>query len=70
MSIKNEDRHGLANLQHERVKPFDKAHISPIAIIFIVLGPIAYFIVKKVSEDEESLNQLHQRNIMLAMKKT
>ena len=56
MSIKNEDRHGLANLQHERVKPLDKAHISPVTIIIIMLGPIAYFIVKGYSDNEESLS--------------
>ena len=55
MSIKNEDRHGLANLMHERVKALDKAHISPIAIIILLLGPIAYLIMKGSTDSEESL---------------
>ena len=54
MSIRNEDRHGLANLQHERVKAFDKLHIPPI-IIFLLIGlPIVYCFAYITDKEEES----------------
>ena len=42
MSIRNEDRHGMANLQHERVKPFDKYKVPPFVIFILVSIPLIY----------------------------
>ena len=68
MSIRNEDRHGLSNLRHEEVKPFDKYHIPPLLIFFMVM-PVFYYIVKIINSDEQLRDQ-QQRNLLLAMRKT
>lgn len=52
MSIKNEDRHGLKNLTHERVKPLDKAHIPPYVIFITLLLPFTYYMSKFITDNE------------------
>jgi len=44
MSIKNEDRHGLSNLLHERVKVLDKLHVPPLLIFAMFIVPAIVFI--------------------------
>ena len=70
MSIKNEDRHGMSSLKHERVKAFDKLHIPP-GIAYMLVGfPIVMFFASKYINEEEELSDLRERNTLLAMRKT
>ena len=70
MSIRNEDRHGLANLQHDRVKPFDKYHIPPYLAFALVGIPLLLVMAQLADAEESSITELHQKNVLLAMKKT
>ena len=45
MSIRMEDRHGLSNLKHERVKPLDKMHFPPWLAMLLVGMPLAAMIL-------------------------
>lgn len=58
MSIRNEDRHGIANLQHERVKPLDKYHTPPWFLIVLVVIPLGYWIYDNTKDDENSIENL------------
>ena len=42
MSIRNVDRHGLGNLQHDPVKPLDRLKIPPWLLYLIILGGFGY----------------------------
>lgn len=44
MSIRNVDRHGLSNLTHDPVKPFDRIKLHPIVIYIVVFGGLAYLL--------------------------
>ena len=70
MSIKNEDRHGLANLSHERVKALDKMHFPPWLIFLLVAFPVCGLYFSRIQQEEEELYQLRDRNVLLAMRKT
>lgn len=70
MSIRNEDRHGLGNLQHEEVKVFDKLHVPPWLLILLFGLPITTFVATYVNNDRESTENLRKHNLKLAKKKT
>ncbi len=55
MSIRNEDRHGLANLTHERVKGLDKIHVPPYLIFGVIILPIIIFIYQRVIVEDEKI---------------
>jgi len=59
MSIRNEDRHGLSNLQHERVKAFDKFHIPPWLVFALVLLPVSICLVVQFEIVDEEINKTH-----------
>jgi hypothetical protein len=44
MSIRNVDRHGIANLKHDPVKPLDRFKIPPFLIYFIIFGGLMAFV--------------------------
>ena len=46
MSIRNYDRHGMANLMHDPVKPLDRAKIPPWLLYLIVFSLFGYFVVR------------------------
>ena len=48
MSIRNEDRHGMSNLMHERVKSLDKIHFPPYLIIGLFVVPVLVFVYSRV----------------------
>ena len=70
MSIRNEDRHGLSNLQHERVKTLDKLHFPPLLIFGVIVVPALVFIYQRVMLEDESIQKLQEKNLLLAVKKT
>jgi hypothetical protein len=70
MSIKNEDRLGLANLQHERVKTLDKLHVPPILVFALLIVPAIVFISQRVLLEDEAIEKLQEKNLLLAVKKT
>lgn len=70
MSIKNEDRHGMANLQHERVKALDKFHFPPWLLFVLCAIPLGGMYFSKLQLEEEELYKLRDRNVLLAVKKT
>jgi len=70
MSIRNVDRHGLGNLKHEDVKPFDRLKVPPFLIYGIVFGALLYFAALFYENDELRLETLQKRNLLLAMKRT
>lgn len=70
MSIRNEDRHGMANLQHERVKSFDKFHVPP-ALVFLLVGcPVLVYLATHMNAEEESFERARQQNLLQAVRKT
>ena len=54
MSIRNYDRHGMANLAHEPVKPLDRVKIPPWLIYSCVFSVFAFFVVR--TSNEKGLN--------------
>mgnify|MGYP006103740141 CR=1 FL=1 len=58
MSIKNEDRHGLANLKHEEVKPLDRLHVPPFLVISIFLIPISMVIYSRYQAEDEDIQKM------------
>ena len=70
MSIKNEDRHGIANLQHEKVKAFDKFHIPPLLVFALAGLPFLYLVVSKFVLEDDDMNKAHEKNLLLAVRKT
>ena len=70
MSIRNEDRHGLSNLVHERVKAFDKLHMPPWLVFLLIAFPLVFMYTNKLQLEEEELSDLRERNVLLAMRKT
>lgn len=70
MSIKNEDRHGMANLAHEKVKAFDKFHIPPLLVFALAGVPFLYLIVSKLVLDDDDTTKAHEKNLLMAVRKT
>lgn len=70
MSIRNMDRHGLANLAHDAVKPLDRLKIPPYFLyglaIFIFLSTMWH----QMDNEEMQLEVLARKNLLLAMKKS
>jgi hypothetical protein len=55
---------------HERVKSLDKIHFPPYLIIGLFFVPILVFIYSRVLSQDESIQKLQERNLLLAMRKT
>ena len=70
MSIRNEDRHGLSNLQHERVKSFDKLHVPPFLIFLLVGIPVVYCFSVMQESDEDSSELMRKKALLKAVRKT
>ena len=70
MSIRNVDRHGLGNLQHDPVKPLDRLKIPPFLLYLLVLGGILYVVTMMQDSEETGFQELSKKNLLLAMKKT
>ena len=70
MSIRNEDRHGLANLQHERVKALDKFQIPPVILFTLVFIPFSLFLATTYKSVDDENQKQHQQNILKAVRKT
>ena len=70
MSIRMEDRHGLSNLVHERVKALDKMHFPPWLAMLLIGFPLAAIILNTMSSEEEAIHSLRERSTLLAMKRT
>ena len=58
MSIKNEDRHGLAHLQHDDVKILDKLHVPPWLIFAIVAFPLGVILYQGVGLQDQDIATL------------
>lgn len=69
MSVRNYDRHGLENLKMEAVKPFDRLKIPPAILYILIFGFVAMIGVSKFTKDENDIDYLMRRNLLLAMKK-
>ena len=70
MSIRNVDRHGLDNLKQDFAKPLDKLKIPPILLYIVVFLGVSVIITQFMEKDEMRLQNLQQKNLLLAMKKT
>lgn len=70
MSIRNVDRHGLGNLQHDPVKPLDRLKIPPFLLYMLALAGILYVMAFLQDSEELEFHNLARKNILLAMKKT
>ena len=70
MSIRNIDRHGLGNLQHDPVKPLDRVKVPPWLLYLMVLAAFGYVAMTMQESEETNLEELSKKNILLAMKKT
>lgn len=70
MSIRNLDRHGLGNLQHDPVKPLDRVKIPPFLLYALLFGGLCYFMLQLQDSEELDYQNLAKKNILLAMKKT
>ena len=68
MSIRNYDRHGMANLAHDPVKPLDRLKIPPWLIYGVVFSLFAYFVVRTSSEKGLDIEQLRRENMLKAMR--
>jgi len=68
MSIMNYDRHGMAELAHDPVKPLDRLKIPPWLIYFSVFSVFAFFVVKTDNEKGLNIEQLRRENMLKAMK--
>ena len=60
----------MTNLQHDRVKALDRIHVPPFLIFGLFVVPALLFIYTRVTNDDESIQKLQERNMLLAMKKT
>lgn len=70
MSVKNFDRHGIENLQHDPVKPLDRIK-TPAWMLWGTLFLIfAQIVLTNVQEEELDLEKMTRRNMLLAMKRT
>jgi hypothetical protein len=70
MSIRNVDRHGLGNLQHDPVKPLDRLKVPPWLLYAFFLAGFAYVAMSMESTESTNLEELSKKNLLLAMKKT
>ena len=52
MSIRNVDRHGIANLAHEPVKAFDRLKVPPI-IVYLFIFCFVLYVIMKFEDNEE-----------------
>jgi hypothetical protein len=52
MSLRNFDRHGLGNLQHDPVKPLDRLKIPPWLLYILFLGVFGYAATLMQSSEE------------------
>ena len=68
MSIRNYDRHGMANLAHEEVKPLDRVKI-PAWLIWGVLGLMFFGLnYQAMNEKGMDVEQLQRENMLKAMR--
>ena len=68
MSIRNYDRHGMANLAHDKVKPLDRLHIPPWIIYGVIFSVIAYTTMKVNMDKGLNIEQLRRENMLKAMR--
>lgn len=70
MSIKNYDRHGIENLQHDHVKPLDRLKIPA----WVLWGTLFIFFVEiskqKLQNEDMDIERVTRKNMLLAMKRT
>ena len=70
MSLMNYDRHGMENLKHDKVKPFDRIKIPPV-VLYGIFGCFILILLAKMLEDQEqSSEKLTRRSLLLAMRQT
>lgn len=70
MSIRNVDRHGLGNLQHDPVKPLDRVKIPPWLLYLLFFSAFGYVVMSMQEQEESNIEELQKKNLLLAMKKT
>ena len=68
MSIRNYDRHGMANLAHDKVKPLDRLHIPPWVIYGVIFSVIVYTTMKVNMDKGLNIEQLRRENMLKAMR--
>ena len=68
MSIRNYDRHGMANLAHDKVKPLDRLHIPPWVIYGVIFSVVAYTTMKVNMDKGLNIEQLRRENMLKAMR--
>ncbi len=68
MSIRNYDRHGMANLAHDPVKPLDRLKIPPWLLYGCVFSIFAFFVIKTSNEKGLNIEQLRRENMLKAMR--
>ena len=68
MSIRNYDRHGMANLAHEPVKPLDRLKIPPWLLYMLIVTIFAYFVVNFENDKGLDVEQLRRDNMLKAMR--
>ena len=68
MSIRNYDRHGMANLAHDKVKPLDRLHIPPWVIYGVIFSVFVYITMRVNSDKGLNIEQLRRENMLKAMR--
>lgn len=70
MSLMNYDRHGMENLKHDHVKPFDRIKIPPVIIYGILCCFVLILLAKMLEDQEQTSEKLTRRSLLLAMRKS
>ena len=68
MSIRNYDRHGMANLAHEPVKPLDRFKIPAWVVYGCLFSIFAYVVVASQTDKGLNIEQLRRENMLKAMR--
>ena len=68
MSISNYDRHGMANLAHDAVKPLDRFKIPPWLLYGVIFSVFAYVGMKSNTDKSLNIEVLRRENMLKAMR--
>ena len=68
MSISNYDRHGLANLAHDPVKPLDRWKIPPYMVYMCIFSIFAFYVLRTSQDKGLNIETLRRENMLKAMR--
>ena len=68
MSVMNYDRHGMENLRHDPVKPFDRIKMPPAFLYLFFMFLFGMMYDQRRQSQELDITLITTKNMLLAMK--